>query len=72
VLAGTDPAAILKAVAGALAGERRGRRPALWDGRAAERIVADLTQRMREGTFRLHRPEDYHLDIRRSYREDGL
>jgi len=44
----------------------------LGDGRAAERIVADLSHRMREGTFRLHRPEDYHLDIRRSYREDGL
>ena len=44
----------------------------LGDGRAAERIVSDLSRRMREGTFRLHRPEDYHLDIRRSYREDGL
>jgi UDP-N-acetylglucosamine 2-epimerase (non-hydrolysing) len=47
-------------------------RHGLGDGRAAERIVADLSHRMREGTSRLHRPEDYHLDIRRSYREDGL
>jgi UDP-N-acetylglucosamine 2-epimerase (non-hydrolysing) len=45
---------------------------ALGDGQAAGRIVADLSHRMREGSFRLHRPHDYHLDIRRSYREDGL
>jgi UDP-N-acetylglucosamine 2-epimerase (non-hydrolysing) len=44
----------------------------LGDGQAAGRIVADLRHRMREGSFRLHQPEDYHLDIRRSYREDGL
>jgi len=44
----------------------------LGDGHASERIVADLVTRLREGTFRRHRPSDYHLDIRRSYREDGL
>jgi UDP-N-acetylglucosamine 2-epimerase len=44
----------------------------LGDGRASERIVADLTQRLRTDTFRLHKPEHYHLDITRSYREDGL
>jgi UDP-N-acetylglucosamine 2-epimerase len=44
----------------------------LGDGRATERLVSDLAERMRGGTFRLHKPEDYHLDIARSYREDGL
>ncbi len=44
----------------------------LGDGRASARIVADLCARVRNDGFRLHRPEDYHLDIRRSYREDGL
>jgi UDP-N-acetylglucosamine 2-epimerase (non-hydrolysing) len=44
----------------------------LGDGHASERIVADLVTRLREGTFRRHKPSDYHLDIRRSYREDGL
>ena len=42
VLAGTEPAAIAAAAAAALAGPRRGRRPALWDGHAAERIVHAL------------------------------
>ncbi len=44
----------------------------LGDGHASERITADLVTRLREGTFRRHKPTDYHLDIRRSYREDGL
>jgi len=44
----------------------------LGDGKASERVVADLTTRLREGTFRRHQPHQYHLDIRRSYREDGL
>jgi UDP-N-acetylglucosamine 2-epimerase len=44
----------------------------LGDGRASERVVNDLLARMRDDGFRLHRPEDYHLDIRRSYREDSL
>lgn len=42
------------------------------DGRASERIVADLLRRLDENDFRTHRPEDYHLWIDRSYREDGL
>jgi N-acetylglucosaminyldiphosphoundecaprenol N-acetyl-beta-D-mannosaminyltransferase len=39
VLAGTEPAAIVAAAAEAAASARDARRPALWDGRAAERIV---------------------------------
>jgi UDP-N-acetylglucosamine 2-epimerase (non-hydrolysing) len=42
-LAGTDPARIEQAVGRVLRGEiKAGRRPALWDGRAAERIVQIL------------------------------
>ena len=43
---GTDPERILAAVEETLAnGGKRGRRPELWDGRAAERIAAVLAQR---------------------------
>ncbi len=38
-LVGTDPEAILHAVTRIAAGEIRGRRPALWDGHTAERVV---------------------------------
>jgi UDP-N-acetylglucosamine 2-epimerase (non-hydrolysing) len=44
----------------------------LGDGKASERIVADLVRRAREDDFRGHLPEQYHLDISRSYRGDGL
>jgi len=44
----------------------------LGDGNASQRVIADLTERMRNDGFRRHRPENYHLDIGRSYREDGL
>jgi UDP-N-acetylglucosamine 2-epimerase (non-hydrolysing) len=44
----------------------------LGDGRASERIVADLLDRLSSDGLRMHRPERYHLDIRRSYRSDGL
>ena len=45
VLVGTDPVAIRAAVRDILAtGGKRGRRPELWDGHAAQRIVADMLQ----------------------------
>ena len=43
VLAGTDPARIVAETRKVMRGEgKQGRRPALWDGRAAERIVRIL------------------------------
>jgi UDP-N-acetylglucosamine 2-epimerase (non-hydrolysing) len=45
----------------------------LGDGRASGRIVDDLVQRtLTPNGFRNHLPERYHLDIRRSYMDDGL
>lgn len=45
----------------------------LGDGRASERIVDDLVARAHSPDgFRNHRPEHYHLDIARSYRDDGV
>lgn len=42
-LVGTDPARILAEAAKVIAGQgKQGRRPALWDGNAAQRIVAEL------------------------------
>lgn len=44
----------------------------LGDGKSSERIASNLLERLKNGRFRRHKPEDYHLNIRRSYREDGL
>lgn len=44
----------------------------LGDGMASQRVVDDLFQRLRTDQLQGHRPEDYHVDIRRSYIEDGL
>lgn len=44
----------------------------LGDGRSSRRIADDLLSRLKEGRFRRHAPADYHLDISRSYRGDGL
>jgi UDP-N-acetylglucosamine 2-epimerase (non-hydrolysing) len=52
VLAGTDPAAILREARKILRGEgKQGRRPHLWDGRAAERIVAVLANELSKDTM---------------------
>ena len=46
-LVGTDPAKIVAAVRGILAGQAKpGRIPPLWDGRAAERIVEILLREL--------------------------
>ena len=44
----------------------------LGDGKSSERIASDLHRRFVENDFHGHRPEDYHVPIERSYREDGL
>ncbi len=44
----------------------------LGDGHSSQRIADDLLRRVRENDFRGHRPEQYHIPIARSYREDGL
>jgi UDP-N-acetylglucosamine 2-epimerase len=44
----------------------------LGDGKASRRIIDDLVRRAREDDFRGHLPNQYHLDISRSYRTDGL
>ena len=44
----------------------------LGDGRASERLVDDLLRRVHTDTIRGHGPEDSHIDVSRSYREDGL
>lgn len=44
----------------------------LGDGQASERLVTDLLERVQTDTIRGHRAEDSHIDVSRSYREDGL
>jgi UDP-N-acetylglucosamine 2-epimerase len=42
------------------------------DGKASERLVADLVERLMTNTLRGHLPQDSHIDVSRSFREDGL
>jgi UDP-N-acetylglucosamine 2-epimerase len=44
----------------------------LGDGHASERLVKDLLERVQNDTLRGHLPENSHIDVSRSYREDGL
>jgi UDP-N-acetylglucosamine 2-epimerase len=44
----------------------------LGDGKASQRVVDDLFQRIRENKINGHAPDNYHLDIGRSYSGDGL
>ena len=44
----------------------------LGDGKASERIYKDMVKRLLSGRVTNHRPKDYHLDVRRSYIEDGV
>jgi UDP-N-acetylglucosamine 2-epimerase len=44
----------------------------LGDGRASERLVDDLVSALLNGEIEGHRPEDSHIDVSRSYRDDGL
>lgn len=44
----------------------------LGDGRASERVVDDLVAAVVSGEIAGHRPEDSHIDVSRSYRDDGL
>ena len=44
----------------------------LGDGHAAERLVADLVDRVVNDNLRGHLAENSHIDVSRSYREDGL
>ena len=42
------------------------------DGRASECIANDILSRLKEERFHNHKPSDYNLDIKRSFRDDGL
>jgi UDP-N-acetylglucosamine 2-epimerase len=44
----------------------------LGDGQSSERLVDDLVAAVVSGDIRGHRPEDSHIDVSRSYRDDGL
>jgi hypothetical protein len=42
------------------------------DGKASKHIACDLLQRAEEDGFARHKPSGHHLDVSRSYRDDGL
>lgn len=44
----------------------------LGDGHASKRIVSDIISRYLSDSFDGHKPNNYHLNINRSYRDDGI
>jgi UDP-N-acetylglucosamine 2-epimerase (non-hydrolysing) len=42
------------------------------DGKASERIASDLLHRLETDDFQQHEPEDYNLDVQRSFRNDMI
>lgn len=44
----------------------------LGDGRSSQRIAEDLHRRIVEDDFARHKPEQYHIPVERSFRDDGL
>jgi UDP-N-acetylglucosamine 2-epimerase (non-hydrolysing) len=44
----------------------------LGDGKSSERIAKDLHRRVVDNDFARHKPEQYHVPIERSFRDDGL
>ncbi|MBI3565179.1 MAG: UDP-N-acetylglucosamine 2-epimerase, partial [Elusimicrobia bacterium] len=44
----------------------------LGDGESSQRIYEDVVNRLLTGTVYMHRPQDYHIETKRSYREDGI
>jgi UDP-N-acetylglucosamine 2-epimerase len=44
----------------------------LGDGKSSQRIAEDLHRRIVEKDFARHKPEQYHVPIERSFRDDGI
>jgi UDP-N-acetylglucosamine 2-epimerase (non-hydrolysing) len=62
ILAGTDPGAIVAAARESIRGQaKQGRRPALWDGRAAERIAGVLAEEL--GASRARRVDGRRVEL---------
>ena len=44
----------------------------LGDGKSSQRVVDDILSRLKNNSLHGHKPENYHINISRSYREDDL